>query len=155
MAKGKYQQWITEEGQTLLRGWRRSGLTDEQICQKMGIGTTTLYRWKDTYGEIRDALKKGKEICDFEAEEALVSMFTGHYVEDSVTEINEVDGKQRKHIRKTKHWVEPNVTAIIFYLKCRAGWREQAQEDDSDVMERLAEMIASVDKAANDRLRAE
>lgn len=155
MAKGKYKQWTTEEGQTLLRGWRRAGLTDEQVAKKIGVNVSTIYDWKNKYAEISDALKKGKEVCDFEAEEALVSMFKGHYVEDSVTEINEVDGKQKKHIRKTKHWVEPNVTAIIFYLKCRAGWREQAQEDDADVMERLAEMIASVDKAANARVTAE
>ena len=29
MAKGKYAEWITEDGLLLLEGWARDGLTDE------------------------------------------------------------------------------------------------------------------------------
>ena len=32
MAKGKYQQWLTEESLARLRGWKMRGLTDEQIA---------------------------------------------------------------------------------------------------------------------------
>lgn len=124
MAKGKYQQWLTEDGQTLLRGWRRAGLTDEEIADKMGISNSTFYAWKQKYSEISEALKKGKQICDFEAEEALQKQFNGFYVYEETTEINEVDGVQKKHIKKVKKWVPANTTAIIFYLKCRGGWKE-------------------------------
>ena len=46
MAKGKYQHWLTPEGLTLLEGWARDGLTDEQMAQRMGITAKTLYVWK-------------------------------------------------------------------------------------------------------------
>ena len=32
MAKGKYEQWLTEEGLLQLEAWARNGLTDEQIA---------------------------------------------------------------------------------------------------------------------------
>lgn len=138
MPKGKYKEWCTEQGQTLLRGWKRQGLTDEQIAEKVGISCSTFYEWKNKYPEIAEALKKGKSVCDFEAEEALINAFAGHYVEDTVTEINKnAEGKEIKHVKKNRRWVEPNITAIIFYLKCRAGWRETtifdtANDDDND-----------------------
>lgn len=71
MAKGKYHKWLEPSGLTLITGWARSGLTDEQIASNMGITTKTLYEWKKTYSDICEALKKGKEVADFEVENAL------------------------------------------------------------------------------------
>lgn len=71
MAKGKYEYWLTNEGLILLEGWARDGLTDEQIAHNMGITSKTLYEWKNKYGDICESLKKGKEIVDFEVENAL------------------------------------------------------------------------------------
>ena len=72
MAKGKYAYWLTEEGLTLLEGWARRGLTDEQIAKNMGIRRETLYAWKAKYSNISNALKKGKEVVDIEVENALL-----------------------------------------------------------------------------------
>ena len=52
MAKGKYQQWLEPEGLTLLEGWARDGLTDEQIAGNIGINTSTLYDWKNKFPKI-------------------------------------------------------------------------------------------------------
>ncbi len=39
MAKGKYQEWITEDGLLQIEGWARDGLSDLQIAtKKIGIG---------------------------------------------------------------------------------------------------------------------
>lgn len=71
MAKGKYQEWLTPEGLLKIEGWARDGLTDEQIAEKIKITPSTLYEWKKRYSEISEALKKGKEVVDFEVENAL------------------------------------------------------------------------------------
>lgn len=42
MAKGKYEQWLTEEGLLQLEAWARNGLTDEQIAANIGISRSTL-----------------------------------------------------------------------------------------------------------------
>ena len=58
--KGKYKEWLTEEGLLQLEAWERDGLTDEQFAANMGIGYSTLQTWKSKYQDIQDTLKKGK-----------------------------------------------------------------------------------------------
>lgn len=72
MAKGKYDRWLTDEGLTLLEGWARDGLTDEQIAHNCGITVKTLYEWKKSYSDICEAIKKGKEVIDYAVENALL-----------------------------------------------------------------------------------
>ena len=43
MAKGKYHDWLTEDGLLQLKGWARDGLDDKEIADKIGIGRTTFY----------------------------------------------------------------------------------------------------------------
>lgn len=72
MAGGKYQKWLEPDNLILLEGWARDGLTDEQIAKNMGISRKTLMDWKSKYSDICDTLKKGKEIVDYEVENALL-----------------------------------------------------------------------------------
>ncbi|AQQ53527.1 hypothetical protein [Planococcus lenghuensis] len=58
MARGKYQEWLTEEGLLKLEGWARDGLMDEQIDQNMGTGRQPLYDWKNKYLRYTRRLKK-------------------------------------------------------------------------------------------------
>lgn len=71
MAKGKYQEWLTEEGLIRIQGWARDGLSDEQIAANMGINVATLYRWKEKYCEICEATREGKDVPDRKVENAL------------------------------------------------------------------------------------
>jgi predicted DNA-binding protein YlxM (UPF0122 family) len=101
VAKGKYEYWLTEEGLILIQGWARDGLKDEDIAHNMGITRKTLYEWIKKYGDICDTLKKGKEIVDYQVENAIL-----------------------------KEALKGNVTACIFWLKNRRPdkWREQPKE---------------------------
>lgn len=94
----KYQEWLEPDGLTLLEGWARDGLTEEQIAHNMGCALSTLKDWKNKFPAILDALKKGKEVVDFEVENALL-----------------------------KSALEGNTTAQIFWLKNRKPqrWREK------------------------------
>lgn len=126
MAKGKYQEWLTEEGLLLLEGWARDGLTDEQIAHNIGINVATLYRWKDKHGQICEALKRGKEVIDRQAENALLKAALGYeYHEDAMTKDGDV-----KSLKKVAH---PNTTALIFWLKNRKPkeWRDKQDIEHS------------------------
>ena len=68
----KYEYLLAHEVLLLLEGWARDGLTDEQISENVGIVPSTLYRWKNEYEEISEALKKGKEVVDYQVENALL-----------------------------------------------------------------------------------
>ncbi len=130
MATGKYQRWLEPDGLLLLRAWARDGLTDEQIADKCGIGTTTLYRWKDEYREIREALKRGKEVVDIQVENALLRRALGYRYDEITKEerIDKASGERRLVTTKivTKE-VQPDVTAQIFWLKNRRPdvWRDK------------------------------
>ncbi len=126
MAAGKYEYWLTEDGLTLLRGWARKGLTDEQIAHNCGINASTLYDWKKKYPKISKALKKGKEVVDLEVENALLKRALGYDYQEERVERSEKDGV--KVIQTLKH-VPPDTTALIFWLKNRvpAEWRDKLE----------------------------
>ena len=134
MAKGKYEYWLTPEGLIKLEGWARDGLTDEQIAQNIGIVESTLYEWKNKYSEISESLKKGKEVVDYEVENALLKRALGYTVkEEKLTKDGEVVEIERE--------VPGDVTAQIFWLKNRKpdAWRDKpeetkAQEEEKEVV---------------------
>lgn len=50
-------------------------------------------------------------------EDALYKAGLGFEYEETVEEMYEEDGIQRKHMRRVKRFAQPNVTALIFALK--------------------------------------
>ena len=69
-----YEQW-EKDGELkdkliLIQGMARDGLTQQQIANNLGISIDTLIENKKKYSEFNDALKKGKEVIDFELENA-------------------------------------------------------------------------------------
>ena len=128
--KRKYEYWLTADGLTLLEGWARNGLTDEQIAHNCGITAKTLYEWKIRHGEISEALKKGKEVVDLEVENALLKRALGYrYTEITrEPERDPVTGEIRLTIKKqVEKEVAPDTTAQIFWLKNRRPdlWRDR------------------------------
>lgn len=120
--RGKYEDWLDEDSLLKVQGWARDGLSNEQIAHNMGITFQTLYKWQDKYSEIREALKKGKEVVDREVENALLKRAMG-YEYDEVTEepvedkdTGEVQMRVTKRVTKQ---IAPDVTAQIFWLKNR------------------------------------
>lgn len=155
MAKGKYQQWLTEEGLSRLRGWKMRGLTDEQIANNMGIGTTTLYRWMETYEEIRESLKTGKDEADMIVENALFKSACGYDYEE-ITEELKWDNKTRSYkmkvTKKLKKHQPPSNTAQIFWLKNRRAeqWRDKVENnitlnEDTDALSKAFEELMGND----------
>lgn len=140
MATGKYQKWLEPDGLLLLEAWARDGLTDEQIAEKCGCGTRTLYEWKQRYPQISQSLKKGKEIADVAVENALYKSALGYEYEETTKELltNPVTGKPvldekgdpvmavTKIVKKS---VQPSNTAQIFWLKNRKQdvWRDKTE----------------------------
>ena len=122
MAKGKYQKWLEPDGLILLEGWARDGLTDEQIARNMGVAYSTLKDWKNKYLAISAALKKGKEVVDFEVENALYN--------------SAING---------------NVTAQIYWLNNRKPdkWRNKQKEiTDTTQLDKLDDILREIKEDA-------
>lgn len=146
----KYQKWIEPEGLTLLEGWARDGLTEMQIAKNMGVGYTTFREWKEKYPIFLTALKKGKEVVDYEVESILLKRARGYEYEEVTTEIMQ-NGK--KHIKKIKRHVPPDTTAAIFWLKNRRPdkWRDhpEIKIEDNEDFTRASEILKGIDSAIN------
>lgn len=71
MSKGIYKEWLTLEKLSLLEGWKRNGLTDEQIAHNIGINVRTLDKWKVKYSQIGQSLKVGHEAANLIVEREL------------------------------------------------------------------------------------
>lgn len=126
IAKGKFERWRTKEGLTLLEGWAREGLTDEELAGRMKISPSTFYAWKEKFSEISEAIKKGKEVIDFEVEKALLKKALGYtYTETR----KEIDANGKKKVIVTEKQVEPDTTAQIFWLRNRKPdkWRNKPE----------------------------
>ena len=130
----KYHDWLEKEKLILITGWARKGLTDEQIAKNMGIAYSTLRDWKKKYPAIQAALKKGKEVVDYEVESALYKRAIGYEVEEEKIYIQEIEGRTTKRKEITKKHVPGDTTAQIFWLKNRKPkeWRDRQEFDISD-----------------------
>ena len=87
--------------------------TDEQIANKLGIGTSSFYDYKNKYSEFSEALKKGKDIIDYQVEKALLSKA-----------------------------LKGDTTAIIFWLKNRRPdkWRDRKEHSEIDIAQKELEL---------------
>jgi hypothetical protein len=134
MARAKYQEWLKEENLIKVEAWAKSGLSEKQISQNMGIAYSTLKEWKKKYSALSASLKKGKEVTDFEVENAMHKSALGYYVEETKTYITETNGVQTKKIEKYKKWIPPNSTAQIFWLKNRKPdvWMDRKAKEVED-----------------------
>lgn len=126
IARGKFHIWLQEDNLIRIESWARMGLTDEQIAKNMGVNKATLYDWIKKFPDISNSIKKGKAPIDFEVENALFKRAIGYEYEEVETTIEEIDGKQRKRIKKIKKVALPETSAMIFWLKNRKPeqWRK-------------------------------
>ena len=142
----KINEWLENDKLILLEGWARGGLTDEQIAKNMGIAPSTLYEWKKKSKEFSESLKKGKEVIDFEVENALLKRALGYEYEEETYENGILTKKVKKH-------VAPDTTAQIFWLKNRKpnNWKDRVETDeDKEAVANASQVIAKIRKVAQE-----
>jgi len=103
--KGGRPKWVpSAEDINKAETYAKAGLTEEQIAHALGICYDTLNNKKKEYVEFSEAIKRGKALG-----------------------IGIVASELMKLCVK-----EGNVTAMIFFLKTRAGWTEtQVNKNDN------------------------
>ena len=125
-AKGKSnrcKEWEKPEKLILLQGWASDGLSMEQIAHNMGISKQTLYNWIDISIDIFDSIKKGKEVIDFEVQNALCEAA-----------------------------LNGNVVAQIFWLKnrCPDKWKDKIEQQVEGEVEHTGGVIMMAPRLEDD-----
>lgn len=124
MAKSKWED--IKDKLTLVEDWTREGLTDEQIANNLDISTSTFYEYKNKYSEFSESLKKGKEIIDFEVENALLK----NALEGNVTaQIYWLNNRKPKQWRNKKGNTESNKEEISKVEQILVTIREEAEKN--------------------------
>jgi transposase len=122
----KVTDWTEDEVKsTLLKGWARNGLTNEQIAANMGISKVTFYEWRNKFPNFANLIKEDKDYADTQVENALY-----------------------------KQALEGNVTAAIFWLKNRRrnNWKDK---QDVEVSGEVGIVDAMIRKANERKERLE
>jgi hypothetical protein len=99
------------------------GATDQEMADYFGVDVRTLYRWKNTQPEFRQAIKSAKDAADDRVERSLFERALGY-------ERDEVDVRVVAGVivqTKIRKFYPPDTTAAIFWLKNRkpTEWREK------------------------------
>lgn len=148
---GRKTKWDTHVKPYLDRipKWRNQGMTEQQIWDKLKVGTSTAERYKQDYWELREALKNGKEQLIENLEESLFKKAMGYGYEETKT-VREKDenGKDKTRIEVTKKHLPPDTGALAFSLKNLAPekWRDRHDIEHSgnvghDLSKELVERI--------------
>ena len=143
MAKSKWE--YVKNKLILIEGWARDGLIDEQIANNLGISVDTFYKYKKKYPEFSEALKKGKEISDYEVENALFKKATGYIIKLNKQKVT----KDGDIVDITEEmYMQPDTTAQIFWLKNRRPdkWRDKVElnNENEKTLEKLDEVLKNI-----------
>lgn len=150
----KISNYLTPDGLQKLKSWYGSGLTYEQIADKIGICTATFCNWLKKYPEIKEAVSQGEDEQEKVAIGSLFKLMQGYKDTEVKVERYKLNGKVIENDPKfpikeviTTKVIPPNMGAIAFFLKCRRGWTEKA------VVEMQAQNINPLQGLTTEELR--
>ena len=162
--KNTIKDWEEEDKLTLITGWARSGLTDEEISHNMGIAYKTLCNWKSKSSIILQALKKGKEVADYIVEDALYKNATGYTVKlkkpIKVKTVKQIEGKkieeEKIEYADEEVYIRPETIAQIFWLKNRKPkqWREKTETDIKVNNGIITDLIGALNNAKGNKSKS-
>lgn len=100
--------------------WCEEGLTNDIICERLGIAESTWYEYQKNYPVLLELVQASKSVMDTKVENALLKTALGYEYEEIKTIIEEdKNGKKKTRIEKTKKYMPPNPAAQAFWLKNR------------------------------------
>lgn len=146
--------WLTDDGLLLLESWARDGYTMMDISNKIGVDNDVFLRWKDRYPEIRQAVSKGKELVDYQVENALLKSALGYKTKEVKVTTTMRYGKVVETIKEvTDKEVAPNVGAIQMWLynRQKEKWKNMnAAKNVFDDLEEDTSIEITVTRANKD-----
>ena len=149
MARGKYKEWLTEDGLKKLAEMAPR-LTDAEMAREMGVSSSTYYDWLKRYPEMSEAVTRARAGADARAinesvEESLLDAARGGIrTLKKPMKLRRISFDERGRRVENEEivyadeqvYVHPNVKAQIFWLTNRAPerWRNKIEamvNDDS------------------------
>lgn len=148
--KERKKFWLSNDGCTLIAGWRRNGIPLTTIAtEHIGVSKTAFWGWYKESDNLRKACAVAKDIADSDVENALYRKATGYDYWEEVWEL--VEGEVIM-TRKTKRHLPPDIKAISMWLYNRVPilWRAlQEPLEQTQYTETIQNILVAMKEVAN------
>lgn len=127
---------LSDDGLFLIQCMVRDGLTLDAIAKVLGIVPQTFFLWRKKHKELQDACMRGKQLVDYEVENALLKAALGYKTVNTKTLTSsepDKDGNRAVKVERTETEQGPNVTACLAWLNNRKP--EQWRRNRDNVLE--------------------
>ena len=132
--------WLSPDGVALIAGFRREGMTMEEIYNgQVGVSSTTWRSWMASSPDLRSAISQTDEQVNCLVEQALLRRALGYEVVEVDEEL--VEGEMRVVRRRHRH-VPGDTKAQLAWLYSRRADRWRANQDPRDA---TTEQLRAVD----------
>lgn len=132
--------WLSDDGLALIAGFRREGMTMEEVYDgQVGVSKTTWRSWMAGSEGLRAAIAQTDEQVNCLVERALLRRALGYEVVEEDEEL--VEGEMRVVRRRHRH-VPPDTKAQLAWLYSRRADRWRASQDPRDA---TTEQLRAVD----------
>ena len=142
--------WLSEDGLTLIMGWRRNGMSLTKIATEMvGVSVTGFFGWYKQSDALRKACATGKDVANYAVEDALYRRATGYDYEERTYEL--LEGEMVLTKVYSKH-MPPDVKAILAWLYNRKPelWRSiQEPLESTQYTETIKNILIAMKDVAN------
>lgn len=110
--KSKYETHVKPHLENIKK-WKKSGATDEQICEALNIARSTFCDYKNKYAEFSDALRTCAMWTNLDLSGALYKRAMGYeYQEKKQYITRDTEGKEVVRTEITVKHIPPSETAI-------------------------------------------
>lgn len=132
--------WLSDDGLALIAGFRREGMTLEEIYNgQVGVSSTTWRSWLASSDGLRGAIAQTDEQVNCLVERSLLRRALGYEVVEEDEEL--VEGEMRVVRRRHRH-VPGDTKAQLAWLYSRRADRWRANQDPRDA---TTEQLRAVD----------
>lgn len=147
--KQRKKFWLSEEGLTLIAGWRRNGIPiKDVIANYIGVSPTGFYGWYRESEDLRKACVVSAEIANSSVENALYRRAVGYDYWEEQWEM--VEG-QLVLVKKFKKHLPPDTKAILHWLFNRMPtvWRSiQEPLESTQYTETIKNIVVAMKQVA-------
>ncbi len=149
--KERKKFWLSEEGLTLISGWRRHGVPIAKIAEEyIGVSRTAFFgHWMKESEDLKKALAVSRDVSNASVEESLLKRALGYTYVDKTYDL--VEGQLVLTHEYHKH-MPPDTKAILSWLynKLPNEWRSiQEPLERTQYTETIKEILVAMKQVAD------
>lgn len=138
-----FQRWekqgLLRERLEIIQDLVSKNVPQRKIALRLGISEKTLQKMKNKHVDFARAFSKGELILKEDLINAIYKKAVGYYEETTQTLIEEVGGRSKRKIVKTKKYYPPDFNSARYLLIIKFGREYHDKKFELEIMEKRIE----------------